>query len=96
MVNFNQKSLGYIVRWQSDLVNTKERVISVCYTPYPTKKGIRGGAWTLADLCIVYKPNTTERNFQANKWLNLNKNSIIKQKRVLITSNNILFWKYEI
>jgi len=27
-----------IVRWQVDLVNTKESVLTVCYKPYPTNK----------------------------------------------------------
>ena len=32
--------LGYIVGWQSDLVNTKENILPVCDKPYHTNKGI--------------------------------------------------------
>jgi len=34
MVNFNPMDLGYIVRWQSDLVYTIESVLPVCDKPY--------------------------------------------------------------
>jgi len=30
--------MDYIVRWQSDLVNTKESVLPVCDQPYHTNK----------------------------------------------------------
>jgi len=32
---------GYIVRWQSDLVNTKESELSVCDKPYHTNNGFQ-------------------------------------------------------
>jgi len=38
MVIFNTMELGYIVGWQSDLVNTKESIIPVCDKPYHTNK----------------------------------------------------------
>ena len=40
MAKFNPINNGYIVRWQSDLVNTKESVHPVCDKPYHTKNGI--------------------------------------------------------
>jgi len=41
-----------IVRWQSDLVNTKENILSVCDKPYHTKKVERRGDWSYAGMCI--------------------------------------------
>ena len=40
MVNFNKMYYSYIVRWQSDLVNTKESILPVCDKPYHTNKRI--------------------------------------------------------
>jgi len=34
MVNFNPIDYDYIVRWQSDLENTKESILPVCDKPY--------------------------------------------------------------
>jgi len=34
MVNFNPIDLDYIVSWQSDLENTKERILPVCDKRY--------------------------------------------------------------
>jgi len=40
MFNFNPKDYDYIVRWQSDLVNTKESILPVCDKPNTTNKWI--------------------------------------------------------
>ena len=40
MVNFYPMDTGYIVMWQSDLVNTKESVLPDCDKPYHTDKRI--------------------------------------------------------
>ena len=41
MVNFNPIDKGYIVRWQSDLVNTKENELNVCDKSYHTNNGFQ-------------------------------------------------------
>ena len=52
MINFNPKD--YIVRWQSDLENTKENKLPVCDKPYQNisedqrKSTTLGGAWKFA------------------------------------------------
>jgi len=46
MVNFNPTYKGYIIRWQDDLVNTKESLLPVCDKPYNTNKYCRNG-WGL-------------------------------------------------
>jgi len=40
MVSYNLMDYGYIVRWQSELVNTNKSIIPVCDEPYQTTKGI--------------------------------------------------------
>jgi len=41
MANINPMDECYMVRWQSDLVNTKEREIPVCDQPYHTHNGFQ-------------------------------------------------------
>jgi len=41
MVNFNPVDWGYIVRWQSDLINTIESVLPVCDKPYHMNNGFQ-------------------------------------------------------
>jgi len=41
MVNCNPTDYGYIVKWQANLVNTKETVLPVCKIPYHTNKRIK-------------------------------------------------------
>ena len=44
-----------IVRWQSDLVNTKESLLTVCDQPYHTNKQKcteKGGDWHFAEQCV--------------------------------------------
>jgi len=46
---------GYIVGWQSDLVNTKESVLPVCDKPYQTDNELQQNGRRLkknAELCI--------------------------------------------
>jgi len=47
---------GYNVRWQPDLVNTKESVLPVCDEPYYTNKGKQQKGEEIgrfAELCII-------------------------------------------
>ena len=41
MVNFNPMDYGYIVRWQSDLENTKESILPVCDYLYNMNNGFQ-------------------------------------------------------
>ena len=52
MVNFNSMDSGYIVRWQSDIENTKERPL---HKPSQDqrKSTALGGAWNFAERCII-------------------------------------------
>jgi len=54
MINFNSMNKGYIVGWQSDLVNTKESVLPVCDKPYQTDNELQqnGRRLKIAELCI--------------------------------------------
>jgi len=43
-----------IVQRQSDLVNTKDSILPVCYKPYHTNKNTEwGGDKSFAELCIA-------------------------------------------
>ena len=48
---------GFIIRWQSDLVTTKQNVLPVCDKPYHTNKEIlqKGEEIENAKLCIGLK-----------------------------------------
>ena len=52
MVNFNPIDKDYIVRWQSDLKNTKERPL---HKPSQdqSKSTALGGVWNFAERCIT-------------------------------------------
>ena len=47
---------GFIVRWQSDVVNTKESVLPVCDQPYLTIEYFRtgGGHWTFSEIYALW------------------------------------------
>jgi len=52
MINFSPIDYNYIVRWQSDLENTKERPL---YKPSQdqSKSTALGGVWNFAEQCII-------------------------------------------
>jgi len=56
MVNFNPIDKNYIVRWQSDLENTKESILPVCDKPYHKIKALLplwGGSLKNVELSIA-------------------------------------------
>jgi len=54
-VNFNSIDQDYIVRWQSDLENTKESILPVCYKFYHNIKENLPHLEELENVCITLK-----------------------------------------
>jgi len=66
MVKFNPMDYGYIVRWQSDLVNAKESLFPVCeknllHEQWKTTE--RGGDCCFAELYSSFKQYTPHTRF---------------------------------
>jgi len=61
MVNFNPIDKDYIVRWQSDLENTKERPL---HKPSQdqSKFAALGGVWDFAERCIKTDDNSMKKH----------------------------------
>ena len=59
MVNFNPVDKDYIVSWQSDLENTKERPL---HKPLQdqSKSIALGGVWNFAERCITWKADNKD------------------------------------
>ena len=53
MVNFIPRDYDYIVRWESDLENTKESILADCDKHYYTNKVILQKWEELAKICIL-------------------------------------------
>jgi len=79
MVNFNQIDKDYIVRWQSDIENTKERPL---HKPSQDQSKFiaLGGVWNFAERCIVFEhemsiywyPNNWAYTLQCAKYTQWN------------------------
>jgi len=59
MVNFNPIDKDYIVRWQSDIENTKRPFHKPSQDQ--RKSTALGGAWNFAERCIVFCPKIEEK-----------------------------------
>jgi len=72
MVNFYSMDCGYIVRWLSDLVNTKESILPVCDKPYYTNNGISHKWEELENL----------RNYALSSTLTIYYLSLVSKQRI--------------